>query len=152
MVLFDEWCKSSIQMPWKFCWTDDEEYKLMESSKQFVESHYTNVKIKNWCHARDGEFKKGDWLLQFNTITGKIYSWMFVNEIIPKKQGEEFYESDPFMAVQLGNHPPSIPFHIDGSFRKIFKKTVDQYGGKKISNLKNSKVPQIFLNLLRSEI
>lgn len=152
LVLFEEWCKAAIRMPWKFCWTDDEEYKLLPSSKRFVESNYTNVKIRNWSHARIGEYKKGDWLLQFSTKTGKIYSWMFINEIIPKNKNEELQNIYPLMAVQLGNHSPHVPFHIDKSFRKIFKKTLFQYGIQKIYDLKNSKVPKVFLSLLEKEI
>ena len=151
-VTFEDWYSSQIQIPWKFGWMDNWEYDRPESSDEYINEKYPNVEISDWSYARKGEYEKGDWQLQFNIESGKVDNWMFVNEIIAQKEGEEYFKDYPFTAVQLGRRPPYPPFSASQKrFKTAFKKAIVKFGLHKIKKSPHSKVSKEFLKLLKSE-
>lgn len=150
-VTFEEWYSSPIKMPWKLAWTDEGDYPLTQSSEEYVEGNYSGSKATDWSHARKDEYKPGDWLLCFSIDTGKVYGWMFITDVVPKRKGEQYWKDSPFMALQVGKRPPYSPFSLTPGFKKSFKNATTQYGLKKIQERPDSKVPQKLLKLLKDQ-
>jgi hypothetical protein len=123
-----EWFQRKHKQKWKIVWYSAES-KVDNVTKNEV---FKRCSVTTWNNDNDvesGVFREGDLVFQFKMDETEEYikrangKWLFVDMITSTKK---------IIQVDLLDNNVSVPFEIDSSFRKSFKKALSELGWDKI--------------------
>lgn len=126
---YAEWFKRNYKQKWKIVW-----YSAISEADDITKNEvFEKFGVTKWKNDNDVEpnvFQEGDLVFQFKTDEDEA--------LIPRANGEWFYVdmiTSTKKIIQVDNiNNVSIPFKIDSSFRKAFKKALSELEWENISD------------------
>lgn len=134
------WFSSPYPRPWKFGWWSDNELTTSVKAKERIKKDYSLNEGYGAMNVPAKSVTRGDWLLCFDTTTGKPrdFEWMFVDFAVPVRREERgaYEKRYPYQAIQV--HPPrnypDPPFQLDPHFKRAFVQAAIQFGIDRIKS------------------
>ena len=148
-----EWLASPGRKPWKLGWWDGDDGEFSKAASAEARERHGARSPHAMLSCSKGDCRSGDWLLQFNSATGKQADWLYVDFAVKVSKSDKraFDSGYPWQAIQVFQNAryAAPPFRLDSDSRRALARAVTEMGTEAFESLASAKAPVRFIRLLK---